>query len=124
MATLSCHFTAADAARRHGALTKLRPVKIMACLSEEHMHKRWFKGTSKRKLPKRVCLTLRYSGETTFRKHVHFISLGASAVQAPKSCRKGTTRPFLKKICCFLMIKLVDIFNRTAQNHSITHVHS
>lgn len=64
MATLSCRFTAVDAARRHGTLTKLRPVKIMACLSEEHMHrmsakvtgkraKRWFKALSKRKLQKK-----------------------------------------------------------------------
>lgn len=35
----SCYFTATDAARRRGALTKLHPMKIMACLSEEHMHR-------------------------------------------------------------------------------------
>lgn len=92
MATLSCHSTAVDAARRHGALTELRPVKIMARLSEEHMHrmsakvtgkraKRWFKGMSKRKRPKRVCLTLRYPGETAFRKRVHFISPGRKLQQ-------------------------------------------
>lgn len=39
MAKESCYFAAADAARRRGALTKLHPMKIMACLSEEHMHR-------------------------------------------------------------------------------------
>lgn len=58
MAKEWCYFAAADAARRHGALTKLRPMKIMACLSEEHMHRTSAEGMGSTRAEQRITLVV------------------------------------------------------------------